>query len=334
MSENNKDATEAEVISEQVKTNHKKQSISNNDSVREDDNWNVGKIFWGLLFIVIGALVLLGNFNVITVDWGNLWRLWPIMIILCGLSILSFKNWIWRIATIVLILATMAMIVVVATSNTDLLSGTYKQYDSFVQYKNNEVSKSVVNIEAGASNVDLDSKDQDEIVTAKLKSSFASLTSLSTINDGVQTTNLGMDTKNSQWFSGSLKSDFDIYLDRSVLTDVVIRAGASSVNVDTTFVKLNSLSLKSGASSIDIKLGSILDNSNIAIESGVSSITIKVPTGVGLRLSLESGLASNKLNDLSKVDDNTYESADFANSIKKINIVAKIGVSSFDIERY
>jgi len=45
-------------------------------------------IFWGLLFIVFGLLVLINNFTNIFMDWGTIWKLWPLVIVLLGLSII------------------------------------------------------------------------------------------------------------------------------------------------------------------------------------------------------------------------------------------------------
>lgn len=330
MPEDIKETVEAEVVSDQPKAHSKK----NRKSEHRDDNWNVSKIFWGLLFIVIGALVLLANFDIITVDWGNIWRLWPILIISCGLSILSFRNLIWRLASILLVIMTMGLIVFVATADTELLTTSSRAYISSIEYKNNNIKKSVVNIEAGASDITFGSKDQNSLVTTSFKSNIAKLETSSDVDGTTQTTNLSMNTKNGQWFNVNFNSDFDIYVDRTAITDAVIHAGASSINVDTSFVKLNSLTIKSGASSIDVKLGQELDNSNLSIESGVSSIKVRVPKSVGIKLNIESGLASNNLSDLSKTSDDTYESSNYSQSSKKITISTKIGVSSFEIERY
>ena len=45
-------------------------------------------IFWGLLFIVLGLLVLINNFTSIFMDWATIWKLWPLVVVLLGLSIL------------------------------------------------------------------------------------------------------------------------------------------------------------------------------------------------------------------------------------------------------
>lgn len=47
-----------------------------------------GSIFWGIFLIVLGALMILGNFQVIPF-WDNLGRLWPIGVIIIGVKLLA-----------------------------------------------------------------------------------------------------------------------------------------------------------------------------------------------------------------------------------------------------
>jgi TM2 domain-containing membrane protein YozV len=44
-----------------------------------------GSIFWGATLIVIGALSILANFDVIT--WDKLWDFWPVAVIIVGLKL-------------------------------------------------------------------------------------------------------------------------------------------------------------------------------------------------------------------------------------------------------
>ena len=46
-------------------------------------------LFWGFLFITIGLLVLLNNFESIDLDWITIWKFWPAALILLGISFLT-----------------------------------------------------------------------------------------------------------------------------------------------------------------------------------------------------------------------------------------------------
>ena len=45
-------------------------------------------IFWGVFFVAIGGLVLLGNLTDLNFTWNSAWKFWPMVLILIGVSIL------------------------------------------------------------------------------------------------------------------------------------------------------------------------------------------------------------------------------------------------------
>ena len=49
-------------------------------------------IFWGVFFIALGGLILLNNFTSIYFDWETLAKLWPVVLILWGLSLFIKDN--------------------------------------------------------------------------------------------------------------------------------------------------------------------------------------------------------------------------------------------------
>ena len=52
-----------------------------------------GYLFWGIFFILLGGIPLLDRLGVIdAAAWGDLWRLWPLIIIAIGLAILVSRS--------------------------------------------------------------------------------------------------------------------------------------------------------------------------------------------------------------------------------------------------
>ena len=64
---------------------------------------NAGAVFWGFALIFYGALLLLSNFGVITIYFENLIRLWPILIIGTGVSLLSPRGWLGAVVAFLLV---------------------------------------------------------------------------------------------------------------------------------------------------------------------------------------------------------------------------------------
>ena len=55
--------------------------------------FDFGNLFWGLLLLFIGTMFLLDNMNVVELQLSYLWRLWPLLIVATGVSLLSIKGW-------------------------------------------------------------------------------------------------------------------------------------------------------------------------------------------------------------------------------------------------
>lgn len=300
----------------------------------EKRDWGVGRIFWGLLLVIVGGLIFFDNLELVEVNWNDLWRLWPLIIIATGISILSLRNVIWRIVSILLIALTLGAIVWVMVGDypgTQILRSS----EISVQKTSDAVKQAEVSIKTGASSLKIDTANQNEIVKSKLESNIANISEKSTVSSGIQQISLAMDTNRSiNWWTGNVRSSWTVSLTRNLPLKLIVDAGASATDIDVSKAQLQSATIKIGASSLTLKLGDKEDAVNVNLDSGVSSITIRVPEKSGVRLRLESGLTSKNIADLDKVSENTYQSSGYDGSEHKINIDGEIGVSSFTIERY
>ena len=45
-------------------------------------------LFWGLILIAIGMLFILGNLGIVHFSWFSFWRLWPVILLFWGITIL------------------------------------------------------------------------------------------------------------------------------------------------------------------------------------------------------------------------------------------------------
>lgn len=298
----------------------------------EKRDWNVGSLFWGLLLVLVGGLLLADNFDLVNIHWGNVWMLWPLFIIAAGLSMLSVRNLAWKIASAILAVATLVFIGFVAVTDYRGPVAVTNSETSVVA-DSSDVKTAKVIIKAGASRIDINSADQDEVVKAELESNAARLEEKTTRDGSKQTTELSMESLRHWWF-GSIRNDLNVVLGRTLPIDLALDYGAAEANIDLAEVRATNVSLKTGASSTVLTLGDREGVTGVTIDSGASSITLRVPKGSGIRLNLSSGMASHDLADLQKVGDDVYESPEYSKATKVVNVEVKIGMASFKIERY
>jgi hypothetical protein len=96
----------------------KKENLARKEGQKETykNRVSVGRLFFGLFFLVIGFAFLARNLGWVTgfyVDLEYLSRFWPIFIIILGLSFLSKES---RIGTILSVIFVLVIIIILAIS--------------------------------------------------------------------------------------------------------------------------------------------------------------------------------------------------------------------------
>lgn len=296
--------------------------------------WSPGGVFWGILFIVIGILILLDNLGVLSIYLERIWFLWPVAIIGIGISLLSVRSTLLRILSLIFVLAVCSVVayILVSPQAVSIDSSGVPQKIS-VSSTSKDLRSAEVVVDAGAARINLSSDKNVLLVDASLESDWLSLQHTSTRRDGVQLVNISTDTKRTFWI-GSYRNDLDVTLGRTLPTSLTIKAGASQLKGDLSDVRISRLVLKMGASDINLRVGDRLARQDIEIDAGASNVVLYMPADAGVRVRSESGLTHVNLEGVNKISDSIYESDDFANSSNQIIVEAKLGVSNFTIRRY
>lgn len=296
-------------------------------------SWNVGNIFWGLLFVLGGGLFLLQSFDVINLDLSALWRLWPLLIIAAGASILSVRSR-WAAASVIILV--IAMIGFIAAS----LLGYVRPGLSDVSTQNVDVAQTDqrvqslnVTVKSGAGTLTIASAEQSPPVKAELESNITRLQQTSTQDGSRQRINISTEG-DGNWWAGHYRNDLSVSLTRSLPTNLTIDAGAAQIRGDLEAVMLDTLRVNSGASDIDLTLGAKGDQTDVSFDVGVSSIVLRVPKDSGISLTLESGMSGSDIPGLQQKSDRYYESDNYDSAQHQINISGKMGMSHFTLSYY
>ncbi len=292
-------------------------------------HWKIGRIFWGLLFVLIGLLILASNSGLVSLNWFNLWRLWPLFIIMIGMSILTIQGWAGRLLAVVIVVLALGAVTYALIYNPHDIRQT--SIYNISSQKLDLATNAEVNVQTGLGQLDINSTDQTAVVQAKLESNISKLTSDAILTGTTQVTNINTDVTDN-WAAGNVDNRLNLNVTRALPIRLNLNIGASNINADLTLARLQSLSIKSSATKSDIKLGNIEDLTTVNLDSGASSFVIRVPSTSGVSVKL-SGLTSNNLEGLVKNGD-TYESSNYGLATKKIDIVGRLGLASFKLEQY
>ncbi len=301
---------------------------------------NIGKLIWGLIVIFIGLIFLLINYGVLSPTiWASIWKLWPLILIVAGLSIISkslstIGQIILNIVVVIMIIAGLAWVITSGNYSFDKNSSTYNQASAtqYIDESASDQSKSAkVTIKTGAAKLNIDG-DSDQLISGTIDGNFPVDVNRS-ISDGEENIELSTSSNRISFFN-RIKNDWQLSLNKSLRTSLELNTGAVDGNLELQEVNLENLIVKSGVSSYNIRLGDKLDKLSGQFDIGASSLKIKVPKSSGLKVNSKSGASSNNFTEVGlKKSGDDYTSDNFDSSSKKIELTIKAGASSIELER-
>jgi hypothetical protein len=296
-------------------------------------------LFWGVILILLGVLYLLKQLDVIWFNWRDIVSLWPLILVLWGISILPIKSWYKLIASFVAILV---MLLLIYNNPAKRHSGWLWIGDWHRSGKSVELKKSESRLESAEyAFLELDaaagsyviSGTSDQLIDFRHVGDSGTYYMSTTVEGNQQHVKIGPEHYRNQ--AGLYHShEVDIKLNPDLIWDIDIDAGAADIELDLTPFIIDKLRIDGGATSMEIKLGSLSENLEIHIETGVSSVLIKVPKEVACEVNTDSFLVSKELPGFDKVSKSTYVSPNFSSASKNISIEFNSGISSLRVLRY
>ncbi|WP_306551160.1 LiaI-LiaF-like domain-containing protein [Daejeonella sp.] len=309
-----------------------------------------GKIVWGMIYIFIGSIFLLDNFNLIDFYWVSVWRFWPVIFILIGINMLlsRFVNQKTVPALVAAItLLTLALIgyqgsrpnndsrwISFQFDNDDSGNDSTQNVPSYFIEPYGGAKRAELRIQGGATSFKLQDT-TSSLFEADVKRPFAKYTLTKSISDSVEVLNFRMRSGEQRWNLDEMENnETNIRLNLTPVWDIHIDMGAGEAIFDLTPYKVSSLKFEGGAASFEAKIGSLQALTNVTIETGVSNVEIDVPSESGCRIVVDSGLSSKDFIGFIKQSDGSYQTSNYSTAAKKIIISLQGGLSSFEVKKY
>lgn len=296
-------------------------------------------IFWGIFLILLGGMYILKKLDVIWFSWRDIISLWPLLLILWGISLLPLKSLYKLLASF---LAILIMILIISFNPGRWHSGWLWIGDYNHHKGNTEINRSeAISEDAEFATLELNaaagsyliSGTTDQLVDFTHIGDSGTYYMRTALEDNQYHVRIGPENKVKQ-FSWYNSHEVDIRLNPDLRWALDIDAGAANIEFDLTEYVVDKLIIDGGASSMYVKLGSRSNDLEVRIETGVSSVHIEVPKDVACEVNSDSFLVSRELPDFQKVSKNTYVSPDFASYKKNISISFESGISSLKVIRY
>ena len=304
-------------------------------------------IFWGSLFIAIGLLILLYNLNVLRFDLTDLWKFWPSVLILWGVSYFIhnkiLKGIVAGIAAIMLAITLFGFIsssfnVFYNAFNIDN-DGVNISFDSntdtsnYVESYNPETKICDFYLNAGAGAFILNDS-TDNLLSAATQGVKNNYEINRSDSGDKSTITMKMLKKHFIFNDGHNRNKTILKLNTNPVWNLNFDIGAASLDYDLSPFKTDNVNIKMGAASMKVKLGDKSEVTNFTLKAGVSSIDIEVPQEAGCEIRCNTSLSSKDFNEFNKVDSNLYRTDNFGSAKKKIYINLETGISSIHVSRF
>lgn len=133
---------------------------------------------------------------------------------------------------------------------------------------------------------------------------------------------------------GNYENRVDIHLNTTPVWTMDVALGAGQGDLDLSAYAVKSLKLGAGAAELDLKLGAKADQSDIKLDVGAASVTVRVPKEVGCRIKKDGAFNIEQLDDFNNVGGGEYVSPGYDTAKKKMTIRFDGGISKFKVVRY
>ena len=298
---------------------------------RQNKGFNFGNLFLGLIILSVGIFYLCKNYGWLPENLNlEILRLWPILIIAVGLSLLNNKGFLSKTIgfIIFLIVITITSFLIFYGVKND--TKPVLNENPFKIERSEKTNYSSVAIKSGVGKVNI-TGGSEEFAEGNLRSNISNLKIDNDTSSEKQKLSLEVESRDRIELLSEVKNDLTVKLNSELPTDISLNLGVADSKLDLREVLVNNLDIEIGVANLDLIMGDRAEMAKVNLRSGVSSVKISLPDNVGSKIIIKEGLSSKELKDFEKIDDETYQTANYDEVEKKIEIDLDIGISRLEI---
>jgi len=134
------------------------------------------------------------------------------------------------------------------------------------------------------------------------------------------------------WWPGETL-DWEVNLNPLIPLSLKFDSGASSSVLDLIDLKVIDLDIDTGASKTELTLPANAGSTHVDIDTGASSLKVIIPSGVAASIRVKSGMASVSIDArFPHLDGGLYQSPDYSTASNRVDLNIDAGVGSIEID--
>ena len=305
--------------------------MSENNPVEPRHHYSSGAPVWGILFLLIGIVLLLQTTNVLPWDlWGTLWRFWPVIIIVIGLAIILRHTNIWLVSLLTLVILGGTIGIAVWQFNTN--GGFSNSATQTVSRPIGNLQKADVNIDFSAGTLTAGSlaNTSDNVYEAKI----VARNNISSIDDNLDQNGgngqITMNAINQQYWPSGIIWNID-FADKIPLA-FDINSSASSTNLDFSGLNLSGFNLQLNAGSSNVKLPPPTGTVDGTIKANAASLDITIPANAAARIQAATSVGTFNIDKRFTKQGNTYVTSNYDTATDRYDLTIDTNVGSVQVK--
>jgi hypothetical protein len=293
-----------------------------------------GGVVGPLILIFIGGVFLLQNMGLLPPDtWTNLWRLWPIVLVLVGVELLLGNRVHWLGLTA--IVACLFVVGIFATAGPP--ASTEVATRNFDQPLNSATRANVsIRFDAGELNVGLLPEARTNLLSSMMYTGPAEPAPRAnySVDNGNGRLEYVVNGRRGLTFGHlgerGASPRMDVQLAPNVALMLSLRTGATDARLDLTGLRVTSLDIEMGAASATIRLPQAAGMTTAEISGGAATINLEVPQDVAAQIRHRGGLSTLSVDEgrFPRVGEQMYRSTNYETAANKVDISLETGVAT------
>ena len=253
----------------------------------------VGTPIWGILLLLLGVVLLLQTLDVLPWGlWGTLWRFWPVLIIIIGVSILLRGYNLWLVSLLILaILAACLGIAIWQYGPSPPARVTTKSYSEPIG--DIERAQIEVNFTAGSLTIGSLPPGSPNFVEAvsEVRNRDGSMSVDFQREDGEGRLYLSTERANRR-FWGEDGIRWEVKLTRNIPLAINIKSAASNMELILSQLKVTELRLDVDVSNCKLMMPPSTGTTYAYIKADVANLEVNIPDGVAAKIQVDTDLSA------------------------------------------
>lgn len=294
------------------------------------------RLFWGVFFLHLGALLLLERLYIIFLprDLGLI--VWPLVLVGFGVAAIAWNSIVRIIGIVIAALAlgfaVNSLLSFFWADEDVFVNNDSLQHQQFSEAYRHDIQRAGLDVDVRAGSIDV-TGETDRLFEAATRSTMGGYTFEASDADGRRELRLSMGER--RWYPlKNMRNTLNVQLNRHPTWDLRFDVGTAHLDADLSVFKTESVHIDAGAAQVHLRLGANVSESRVQIDAGAASVTMEVPENAGCEIRLDAGLSRKRFPGFRKIETGLYRTENFEGAQRTILVSFDAGASSLRVERY